>query len=161
MGRIISTVIVINWVHLAGFMAAHHLNILIETFCSYSYPSCEILWKSSNSNMILSQETAAALLPGRSPRPLPAHLPSSMFGLGSHSSIVSSSSSSCHLQRRTHRCEQPGCDKVGSDFIKISESKDWIFLKEGNISYPSGPSIRPFTLTIIFPISRFTRRVRT
>ena len=59
------------------------------------------------------QETAAALLPGRSPRPLPAHLPSSMFGLGSHSSIVSSSSSSCHLQRRTHRCEQPGCDKVG------------------------------------------------
>ena len=32
MGRIISTVIVINWVHLAGFMAAHHLNILIENF---------------------------------------------------------------------------------------------------------------------------------
>ena len=58
------------------------------------------------------QETAAALLPGRSSsRPLPAHLPTSMFGLGSHPSIVSSSS--CHLQRRTHRCEQPGCDKVG------------------------------------------------
>merc|ERR1712192_121723 len=57
------------------------------------------------------QETAAALLPGRnSSRPLPAHLPSSMFGLASHPSIVSSSSS-CHLQRRTHRCEQPGCDK--------------------------------------------------
>jgi len=58
------------------------------------------------------QETAAALLPGRnSSRPLPAHLPSSMFGLASHPSLVSSSSS-CHLQRRTHRCEQPGCDKV-------------------------------------------------
>jgi len=55
------------------------------------------------------QETAAALLPGRSSsRPLPAHLPSSMWGT-SHPSIVSSS---CHLQRRTHRCEQPGCDKV-------------------------------------------------
>ena len=65
------------------------------------------------------QETAAALLPGRSPRPLPAHLPSSMFGLGSHSSIVSSSSSSCHLQRRTHRCEQPGCDKVGYTLIVL------------------------------------------
>merc|ERR1719278_868413 len=58
------------------------------------------------------QETAAALLPGRGSRPLPAHLPSSMWGASSHSSIVSSSSSSCHLQRRTHRCEQPGCDKV-------------------------------------------------
>ena len=55
------------------------------------------------------QETAAALLPGRS-RPLPAHLPSSMWAT-SHPSLVSSSSPSC-LQRRTHRCEQPGCDKV-------------------------------------------------
>ena len=55
------------------------------------------------------QETAAALLPGRSSRPLPAHLPSSMWGASSHPSIVSSS---CHAQRRTHRCEQPGCDKV-------------------------------------------------
>jgi len=35
-------------------------------------------------------------------------LPSSMWG-ATHPSIVSSS---CHLQRRTHRCEQPGCDKV-------------------------------------------------
>ena len=61
------------------------------------------------------QETAAALLPGRSSRPLPAHLPSSMWGT-SHPSIVSSS---CHLQRRTHRCEQPGCDKVGFTFIPI------------------------------------------
>ena len=62
------------------------------------------------------QETAAALLPGRSSsRPLPAHLPSSMWGT-SHPSIVSSS---CHLQRRTHRCEQPGCDKVRFTFILI------------------------------------------
>ena len=68
------------------------------------------------------QETAAALLPGRnSSRPLPAHLPSSMFGLASHPSIVSSSS--CHLQRRTHRCEQPGCDKVGSTVIHICLGK--------------------------------------
>merc|ERR1712037_743026 len=63
------------------------------------------------------QETAAALLPGRSSsRPLPAHLPSSMWGT-SHPSIVSSS---CHLQRRTHRCEQPGCDKV---YTKSSHPK--------------------------------------
>ena len=66
------------------------------------------------------QETAAALLPGRSSsRPLPAHLPSSMWGT-SHPSIVSSS---CHLQRRTHRCEQPGCDKVGLTVI-VSISPD-------------------------------------
>ena len=65
------------------------------------------------------QETAAALLPGRS-RPLPAHLPSSMWAT-SHPSLVSSSSPSCHLQRRTHRCEQPGCDKVGSTLILIAK----------------------------------------
>ena len=66
------------------------------------------------------QETAAALLPGRSSsRPLPAHLPSSMWGT-SHPSIVSSS---CHLQRRTHRCEQPGCDKVGFT-VNVSISPD-------------------------------------
>ena len=58
------------------------------------------------------QETAAALLPGRTSRPLPAHLPSSVWS-SSIPSLVSSSSSTCNLQRRTHRCEQPGCDKVG------------------------------------------------
>ena len=57
------------------------------------------------------QETAAALLPGRTSRPLPAHLPSSVWS-SSIPSLVSSSSSTCNLQRRTHRCEQPGCDKV-------------------------------------------------
>merc|ERR1712156_493880 len=48
------------------------------------------------------QETAAALLPGRTSRPLPAHLPSSVWS-SSIPSLVSSSST-CNLQRRTHRC---------------------------------------------------------
>jgi hypothetical protein len=49
------------------------------------------------------QETAAVLA-GR--RPLPAHLNSSSL------LVTTSSSSSSPLNRRTHRCDEPGCDKV-------------------------------------------------
>jgi hypothetical protein len=51
------------------------------------------------------QETAAVLA-GR--RPLPAHLNSSSL-------LVTSSSSP--LNRRTHRCDEPGCDKVNDFFV--------------------------------------------
>ena len=51
------------------------------------------------------QETAAVLA-GR--RPLPAHLSSSSSSSPSSDSLVSSSP----LNRRTHRCDEPGCDKV-------------------------------------------------
>jgi len=54
------------------------------------------------------QETALALAGRR--RPLPAHLASNIFSLNhtGHGLVTSSSIN----QRRTHRCDQQGCDKV-------------------------------------------------
>jgi len=63
------------------------------------------------------QETAAALTGGQSlpsifsgRRPLPAHMGNSPWGFGGISNGLVSSSTS--FNRRTHRCDQPGCDKV-------------------------------------------------
>ena len=53
------------------------------------------------------QETAAVLA-GR--RPLPAHMSSSASSASSSYPLVSSCSSP--LNRRTHRCDEQGCDKV-------------------------------------------------
>merc|ERR1712098_129846 len=70
------------------------------------------------------QETAAALscsslsipvssmLGPVSRRPLPAHLDLSVWGGLGHTSSHHLVSSSGLANRRTHRCEQPGCDKV-------------------------------------------------
>ena len=63
------------------------------------------------------QETAAALTGGQSlpsifsgRRPLPAHMGNSPWGIGGISNGLVSSSTG--FNRRTHRCDQPGCDKV-------------------------------------------------
>ena len=69
------------------------------------------------------QETAAALTGGQAlqslpaifsgRRPLPAHMGNSPWGTlgGISNGLVTSSTS---FNRRTHRCDQPGCDKVNS-----------------------------------------------
>ena len=63
------------------------------------------------------QETAAALTGGQSlpsifsgRRPLPAHMGNSPWGIGGISNGLVSSSTG--FNRRTQRCDQPGCDKV-------------------------------------------------